>query len=170
MHDKRKRSAGELAFNFLMFLVSLFLMWKAFMISGFSSLSSPGALPMAVALTMAISSGLILLNNFRHTLRDETTFVGDIVPPVVILMMLAITGYALLLVPLGFLPTSLLFLVLSILFLRRGGLVFALLVSLCSLVCIYIIFRMVFEVLMPPGIVAEGRILAAIARLFGGAN
>lgn len=170
MHDKRFRSAGEIAFNAILFITSLILLGSAYGISGFTSLSSPGALPMAVALTMVVSSGLILLDAWRHTHRDGTRFLTDILPPVVIVMMLFITGYALLLVPLGFLPTSLLFLVLSILYLRKGGFLFALGVSVFALILVYIVFRLIFTVLMPAGIVPEGEFLAAIGHLFGGAK
>lgn len=168
MHDKRKRSAGELALNTLLFIVSLILMWQAYAISGFESMSSPGALPMAVAFVMVLSSGLILLDNFRRTQPDGTSFLKDILPPTVIVMMLFITGYAALLVDLGFLPTSLLFLTVAIFYLRGGGLGFAFGVSFGALVAIYVIFRLVFTVLMPAGIVPEGEILAAIGGMFGG--
>lgn len=74
MHVKRKRSAGEIGFNAGLFVVSLVLLWQAYAISGFKSLSSPGALPMAVAFTMVISSGMILLEGWRHTDPDDTRF------------------------------------------------------------------------------------------------
>lgn len=170
MHDKRTRSAGEIAFNAGMFGVSLVLLVSAYRISGFESLSSPGALPMAVAFAMVVSSGLILLDNYRNGHRDSTIFIRDILPPVVIVMLLFITGYAVLLVPLGFLPTSLLFLTGAILYLRRGGLAYAVGVSLLALVLVYIVFRLIFTVLMPSGIVPEAEILAAFGRMFGGAN
>lgn len=170
MHDKRKRSAGELGLNAGLFVISLILLWQAYAISGFESLSSPGALPMAVAFTMVVSSGMILLDNFRNAVRDETQFFRDILPPVVIVMMLFIAGYAVLLVPLGFLPTSFLFLFTSILYLRKRGVAFALTVSAGSLICVYVIFRVVFTVLMPAGIVPEAEILSAFGRMFGGAD
>ena len=170
MHDKRHRSAGEIAFNAVLFIVSLVLLWSAYAIAGFESLSSPGALPMAVALAMVVSSGLVLLDGWRHTQRDQTGFLKDILPPAVIVMMLFIAGYALLLVPLGFLPTSLLFLTLSILYLRRGGLIFGLGVSAFALLLVYIVFRLIFTVLMPSGIVPEAEMLAAFGQLFGGAR
>ncbi|MCS5601030.1 MAG: tripartite tricarboxylate transporter TctB family protein [Paracoccus sp.] len=170
MHDKRHRSAGEIAFNAVLFIVSLVLLWSAYAIAGFESLSSPGALPMAVALAMVVSSGLVLLDGWRHTQRDQTGFLKDILPPAVIVMMLFIAGYALLLVPLGFLPTSLLFLTLSILYLRRGGLIFALGVAAFALLLVYIVFRLIFTVLMPSGIVPEAEMLAAFGQLFGGAR
>lgn len=170
MHDKRKRSAGETGFNAGLLAVSLVLLWQAYDISGFESLSSPGALPMAVAFTMVISSGMILLDSWRHTVPDDTQFFRDILPPVIIVMMLFITGYAVLLVPLGFLPTSLIFLAGSIFYLRGGGLGYALGVSVLALVLVYVVFRLIFTVLMPSGIVPEAEILSAFGRMFGGTN
>lgn len=41
MHDKRTRSAGELALNAGLFIVSLALLWSAYGISGFESLACP---------------------------------------------------------------------------------------------------------------------------------
>lgn len=170
MHDKRHRSAGEIAFNAALFAFSLVLLWSAYGISGFASLSSPGSLPMAVALVMVLSSGAILLDNLRNTHPDGTRFFRDVLPPAVIVTMLLITGYAVLLVPLGFIPASVLFLVLAIVYLRRGGLVYALAVSIGALIVIYVVFRLIFTVLMPAGIVPEADMLAAISHLFGGAN
>lgn len=170
MHDKRRRSAGEIAFNAVLFTASLALLWSAWRIAGFDSLSSPGALPMAVAATMVVSSGLILLDVWRHAHPDGTLFIRDILPPAVIVIVLFITGYALLLVPLGFIPTSLVFMVVSILYLRRGGIVFAVGVSVLALVLIYIVFRVIFTVLMPSGIVPEAEMISAFGRMLGGAN
>lgn len=168
MHDTNKVSAGETVCNAVLFIISLILLWQAHAIAGFSSLSSPGALPMAVAFVMVLSSGKILLDNVRNSHRDGTLFFRDILPPAIILMMVFIAGYAVLLVPLGFLPTSFLFLFCAIFYLRSGGLGFAIGVSLGSLVCIYLIFRIVFTVLMPSGIVPEAEILAAIGNLISG--
>jgi putative tricarboxylic transport membrane protein len=170
MHDKNRRSAGELGFNALLFIISLVLLWAAWDIAGFTSLSSPGALPMAVAFAMVVTSGLILLDNFRHSKGEHSLFLRDILPPVVIVMVLFIAGYAVLLVPLGFLPTSFLFLALSIIYLRRGGLIYATLVSVAALFCVYVVFRLIFTVLMPAGIVPEAEILAAFGQFFGGAE
>lgn len=170
MENKPIRSAGEIVFNGFLFICSLVLLFAAYGISGFESLSSPGSLPMAVALVMVISSGMILLDVYRNTERDSTRFFRDILPPAVIVMMLFITGYAFLLVPLGFLPTSLLFLVLSILYLRRGGVIFSVSVSLFALLLVYIVFRLIFTVLMPSGIFPEAEMLNAIGQLFGGAE
>lgn len=78
--------------------------------------------------------------------------------------------YAVALVPLGFLPTSLIFLTISIMALHKRGFVRAFGISLVSLVVIYIVFRLVFTVLMPEGIVPEREILAFFRNLMAGGS
>lgn len=164
-HHRNQRSAGELVFNALLFCASLFLLWTAYNISGFSSLSSPGALPMALALTMVVTSGMILRNTLQSP-RDDSGFFRDIIPARVVVMVVLIAIYAVAVVPLGFLPASLGFLFVSILYLRGGGVLSAFGLSVLCLALVYIIFRLLFSVLLPAGIVPEGEILAAIRGLF----
>jgi hypothetical protein len=52
--------------------------------------------------------------------------------------------------------------------LRKRGLVWSFGISLFSLALVYLIFRIVFTVLMPSGIVPEGEILAWLGGLFSG--
>lgn len=170
MHDKSHRAAGELPFTIALVAASLFLVWKAYGIAGFSALSSPGAFPMAVAAVMLISALVILAGMLRNTVRDGARFWSDLMPPCVVVLIAMLAAYALLLRPLGFLPTSLLFLTAAIWFLRGGGLGYSLAVSLGSLVLVYIVFRLVFSVLMPAGIVPEGEILAWIGNLLSGGD
>ena len=162
----RPKKAGEAAFAALMLALSLFLLWQAHAISGFTALSSPGAFPMAVAAVMVASSALILVRALRAGARDPAP--AAILPPVVLATMALMAGYAVLLRPLGFLPTSLIFLVLSIRLLRGGGLARSLGLSVACLVGVYVVFRLVFSVLMPAGIVPEGEILAWIGGLLEG--
>ncbi|MDO5620268.1 MAG: tripartite tricarboxylate transporter TctB family protein [Paracoccus sp. (in: a-proteobacteria)] len=164
-HHRNQRSAGELVFNALLFLASLFLLWTAYNISGFSSLSSPGTLPMALTFAMVVTSGMILRNTLQSP-RDGSSFFTDILPARVVILTVLIAAYAVLVVPLGFLPTSLAFLFLSILYLRRGGVLSAFGLAVLSLAVVYVVFRLIFSVLLPAGIVPEGEILAAIRGLF----
>lgn len=166
MQNNPTRAFGETVFAGLMVLLSAGLLWQAYGISGFEALSAPGSFPMAVATVMLISSLAILVQTARLPARGGGFM--RILPPVVVVMIALIGGYALLLRPLGFLPTSLIFLVLSIWFLSRRGLIFSLTVSVCALIGVYVIFRLVFTVLMPAGIVPEGEILAWLGNLFAG--
>lgn len=168
MHDSTKKKPGETAFAVFLVILSSGLLWQSIGISGFVALSSPGAFPMAVTFAMLVSSGIILIKTLRLKERDPVAFFTDILPPVILVMMAMMAGYALLLKPLGFLPTSLIFLTLSVWGLRKRGPIYSFGVSLFSLALVYIIFRLVFSVLMPSGIVPEGEILAVLRGLFSG--
>ncbi len=168
MSTDRKRQPGEGIFALVLSLISLGAIWQAYGIAGFEALSSPGAFPMAVSLVMVISSLAITVHTLRTPADTEATFRRDVLPGVAALLTLFILLYAIALKPLGFLPTSLLFLFVSILVLSRRSVLFSLTVSVFSLALIYVIFRLVFTVLMPEGIVPEREILAWFGNLFGG--
>ncbi|SMX48584.1 tripartite tricarboxylate transporter TctB family protein [Maliponia aquimaris] len=162
------RRPGELGFAVFLFVVSLVLLWNAYGISGFDKLSSPGSIPMATSLVMAVTAGIVLLRTLRLPRVSSETLMKDILPPVAILFAALLVGYAMLLKPLGFLPTSVLFLVVAIKVLSRRSWAFTLIVSLGSLVVIWLIFRIVFTVLMPAGIVPEAEFVQLFRDLFGG--
>ncbi|MGI3186661.1 tripartite tricarboxylate transporter TctB family protein [Nioella aestuarii] len=165
------RRPGELVFAALLTGVSLFLLWEAYGISGFRALSSPGSVPMATTAVMVITSVIVLLKTLRLPKVETESVARDILPVSVIVLALMLVAYGVLLRPLGFLPTSALFLILAIKFLARRSWVFTLSVSLGSLVLIWVIFRLVFTVLMPAGIVPEAQFVQILRDLFtGGAN
>lgn len=160
------RRPGELAFTLFMLAASLGLLWSAYGISGFEALSSPGAVPMATTAIMVLASIAILIDTARRPLNRDQSLARHIVPRGVLVTIAMIALYALLLQPLGFLPTSLLFLTVMIRFLSGRPLAFCLGVALGTMLLIWLIFRMVFSVLMPPGIVPEGRIVSFLLSLF----
>lgn len=166
-----KRRPGEAAFGALMFVASLFLLYSAYGISGFEALSAPGAIPMATTLVMAITAGIVLLKTLRLPLDTRETIARDILPGTVLFFAALLVGYGLLLQPLGFLPTSALFLVAAIKFLGRRSWAWTILIALVSLAVVWLIFRIVFTVLMPPGIVPEAEVVQFFRSLFSkGAN
>ena len=72
--------------------------------------------------------------------------------------------YALLLSPLGFLPASFLFLFAGMrLLYPRGGWLRSGIIALGALIVIYVIFRLVFQVILPEGIVPEREILSGFS-------
>jgi hypothetical protein len=162
------RRPGEALFTVLMLAASLFLLWNAYGISGFSSLSGAGAMPMAATALMVLTAGIVLVKTLRLPAALGQTVKRDILPPVVIIVALMLVGYGLMLRPVGFLPTSALFLTLAIKILGQRSWAFSLAVSLGSLVVIWIVFRIVFTVLMPPGIVPEAMIVQFLRDLFAG--
>ena len=165
------RRPGELVFAGVLAAASLFLLWEAYGISGFRALSSPGSVPMATTAVMVITSLIVLVRTARLPKVGGESVSRDILPVSVILLALMLVAYGVLLRPLGFLPTSALFLIVAIKFLSRRSWAFTLSVSVGSLVLIWIIFRLVFTVLMPAGLVPEAQFVQILRDLFsGGAN
>ena len=163
MHPPRKRLAGELVFMLALLAFSLFMLWTAFGISKFESLTSAGAFPMVATAVMVLCA----LQMVRRTATleraaspgDESLakqFLRQLTPLVVVSFTLAIAAYMLLLAPLGFLVASYLFLVVSMGLLgsRRWGL--NLLVSALALAAIYVIFQTIFSVVLPAGTWLQG--------------
>ncbi|WP_417241373.1 tripartite tricarboxylate transporter TctB family protein [Celeribacter sp.] len=168
MNKDMTRKPGEVVFALLLSLISFGAVWQAYGIAGFEALSSPGAFPMAVASVMVISSVVIAVKTLRAKPDTTHSFFTDVLPPAAAMMIVFILLYAIALKPLGFLSTSLAFLFVSVLILSRRGLWYSAWVSLVCLAAVYVIFRLVFSVLMPEGIVPEREILAFIAHLFEG--
>ena len=166
-YDDRRRP-GELAFAIILACASLGLLWNAYGIAGFSKLSSPGAIPMATAAVMVVTALIVVLRTARLPVVAGESVRRDILPVVVIVFVGLLVGYAVLLRPLGFLPTSALFMVIGVKVLSGRGWGFTLGVSLASLVAIWLIFRIVFSVLLPDGIVPEAEAVQALRNLFGG--
>ncbi|EPX75827.1 tripartite tricarboxylate transporter TctB family protein [Salipiger mucosus] len=163
-----QRRPGELAFALFLLAASLYLLWDAYGIAGFEALSSPGAVPMATTAAMVISALIVVLRTARLPKVATESVARDILPLKVILFGVLLLGFGLLLVPLGFLPTAALFLVVAIKYLSGRGWGFTLAVSLGSLLVIWVIFRIVFTVLMPAGIVPEAELLQFFRNLGNG--
>lgn len=168
--ENTTRRPGEAVFAVFLALLSAALVWQAYGIAGFEALSSPGAFPIAVTSVMVISSLIILTHTLRKPTQPGNTFLGHVATPLALIMtgLIVIFGFAL--QPLGFLPSAYLFLVVGIKILSKRSFAYSLGIALFCLVLIYIVFRLVFSVLMPEGIVPEREILAWIGNLFGGTN
>lgn len=166
MEPHPPRRPGELVFTVFLLLASLGLLWSAYGISGFEGLSAPGAVPMATTAIMVLSALAILRHTWRRPLGRVQTLRRHILPMQVVVTIAMIAAFAVLLRPLGFIPTSILFLTVMVWFLSRRSPLFCIAVAVGTVLVIWLIFRMVFSVLMPAGIVPEGRIVAFITALF----
>ena len=99
MLEKKNRLPGELTFNALLLLVSLFLLFQAYGISGFESITSAGMFPMLSALVMVITAALTLRQTRKavndrcvgETLRQQ--FVRQISPAVFVSFTLAVFAF-----------------------------------------------------------------------------
>jgi putative tricarboxylic transport membrane protein len=157
-HEHRRKRRGEDLFGLIMVVISVGIFWQAYAIAGFSALSSPGAFPIAAAAMMVAGALTVAYGNLKNTApRDD----APILPVTVALFTGLVIVYALLLSPLGFLPASFLFLFAGMrLLYPRGGWLRSGIIALGALVAIYVIFRLVFQVILPEGIVPEREILS----------
>ncbi|THF47753.1 tripartite tricarboxylate transporter TctB family protein [Allorhizobium terrae] len=164
------RRPGELVFTILLLAASTFMLWQAYAISGFESLSSAGAFPMAMTAIMVGSIVYVLARLFRQAapphllLRMKT----EILPRTVVVFSCIILAYSLVLETLGFVIASFIFLLVSIWFLEGGRFKRAMLFSIVSIICVYIVFRLIFQVVLPEGLIPEREIIAAIQDLLAG--
>lgn len=165
------RRPGELAFSGFLLIASLGLFWSATGIEnpfGPNGLSAPRSVPMATTAVMVVAAAVILFRTARLPLDPVETLARDILPGLVIVFALFLVAYGAVLQTLGFLPTSALFLIAGIRILAKRGWIWTLGVALGSLLVIWLIFRIVFSVLMPAGIVPEAEILQIFRDLTAG--
>jgi putative tricarboxylic transport membrane protein len=172
MESNKTRRSGEIAFNITLLGFSLFMFWKAWQISGFSALSSAGAFPMAMSAIMVASSAIVLFRSARLPSPGGglAAFRREVLPSAVLVFAILILIYSLILKSLGFLLASFVFLLVSIWFLERRSLGRTLLLAVVSIVGVYVIFRLVFQVVLPEGVIPERAILAVISDFFPRGN
>lgn len=163
-----KRRPGELGFALFLTVASLFLLYSAYGISGFEALSAPGSVPMATTFVMAISAAIVAAKTLRLPLLTTETLSQDILPKLVIVFIGFLVVFGMMLEPFGFLPASALFLIVAIKVLARKGWGYTLLVALGSLLIIWLVFRIVFSVLLPAGIVPEAEFIQMFRDQFSG--
>jgi len=166
MNHPTSRRPGELLFNLLVLIASLFLFWQAYAIAQFSSLSSSGALPLAATSIMVISACLVLIKTIRLPLEPHVRFIRHIFPPVIGVVMALILMFAVMLEPIGFILSAAIFLFIAMTFLHRKGWVVSLGLTLVSLALVYCVFRLIFKVILPEGIIPEREIMAVISHWF----
>lgn len=163
-----RRRPGELGFALLLCAASLILLLNAYGISGFESLSGAGAVPMATTLVMLISAVIVALRTVRLPRVTGETLGKDILPVMVIVFIGLLIGFGVLLDPLGFVLTSALFLSVSIKILSRRGWGYTLVVALGALILIWLVFRIVFTVLLPAGVLPEAEFIQFVRNLIAG--
>ena len=156
MKDDRQLRAGENAFGCLLLLFSLFVLVQAYLISGFSSLSSAGTFPMGASAVMVVAMIFILLNNrtlkriHPGSLKNELSQAATaVLPNVFLIYSIIVIVYMILIKPLHFLPSSFAFLLVSMIYLKGGTALKSLLISTITLGFIYMIFQYFFRVVLP---------------------
>jgi putative tricarboxylic transport membrane protein len=165
-----RRRPGEMVFSVLMLALGLFILWTAYGIAGFTALSSPGAFPMAAGAVMVVAATVTLLRDVRRpAARDgASALFAQIMPPVVGIFIGLIAVFGILFESAGFLASAFVFLLASIWYLHKRGIVPALLLAVVSLIGVYVVFRLIFSVVLPEGVIPEREIMAAVRNLFRG--
>ncbi|SMY06944.1 tripartite tricarboxylate transporter TctB family protein [Flavimaricola marinus] len=163
-----KRRPGELGFAVFLTVASLGLLYSAYGISGFKALSSPGSIPMATSLVMVISALVVAVRTARLPRVAGETLSKDILPMMVVVFVGFLVLFGVLLKPLGFLPTAALFLIAAFKLLSGKSWAHALTMAFVSLLVIWLVFRILFTVLLPAGIVPEAEFIQIFRNFFSG--
>ncbi len=156
--DPANRRPGELVFALLLLLFSVAAFWQAYEISGFTGKTTAGVFPMLASGVMVISGLVILVSaaSSPPAPKDAPGFFSEVVPINHVVLIGLVLGYVVLMPLLGFLVSSALFLFCAFQFLWRKNPLYMLALTALTLAAIYIVFREVFQVVLPQGSLFRG--------------
>ena len=152
------RRPGELVFALLIVVFSAATSWLSYGISGFTGKTTAGVFPMIASAVMMVSSVVILVSATRlpATPKSSNGFLAEVLTPRHMIMIGYIIAYVLLMPLIGFVASSAVFLFCSFQFLWRKNPLLILVLTGATLAIIYVIFREVFQVVLPQGTLLKG--------------
>lgn len=152
------RRPGELVFALLIVVFSAATSWLSYGISGFTGKTTAGVFPMIASGVMMVSSVVILVSATRlpATPKSSNGFLAEVLTPRHMIMIGFIIAYVLLMPLIGFVASSAVFLFCSFQFLWRKNPLLILVLTGATLAIIYVIFRKVFQVVLPQGTLLQG--------------
>lgn len=158
MSEKRTRRPGELIFAILIGVFSVIALWQAFQISQFTGLSTPGIFPMLAAATMLVSALFIFKETRARPNFDSGTerFLKTVMPVRLVCIVALVVAYVWAMPWLGFMLSSAIFLFAAIAFLWRKNVFISAALAGFTLAVIYVIFRILFQVVLPKGTLLQG--------------
>jgi hypothetical protein len=161
MRKKAKSASlrsGELVFAVLITGFSLAALWQSYKISGFTGLSTPGIFPMLAAGTMLISALFIVVDAVsRRNIESEPDAVAvRVLTGRLSITVVLIATYVFAMPYLGFTLSSALFLFVAFAYLWRKNMAISLLLTAGTLSAIYLVFRVLFQVVLPRGSLLQG--------------
>lgn len=146
--------SSEQVFNFLLLAFSCYFLNQAFHITEDSSLGSSASIPIMAFSVMVVASAITLVKSlFGEVARPEK------IPKAIFLVLLMILLYSLFIEQIGFLISSLVFIGVLVFFIHGARLITSFSIALLVVLATYLIFRIVFTVLLPEGVVPEREIL-----------
>jgi putative tricarboxylic transport membrane protein len=152
------RRPGELVFALLIVVFSVGALWQSYSISGFSGKTTPGVFPMIASGVMVISGVVVLMSATQLPAPPEGApgFLAEILTLRHMVVIGLVLAYVLLMPLIGFVASSAVFLFCSFQFLWRKNPLLMLALTGVTLVIIYVVFREVFQVVLPQGILLQG--------------
>jgi putative tricarboxylic transport membrane protein len=157
---RKPRLPGELGFCVALLLFSFTALYLSYRISGFSSWSSAGSLPLGASLVMCVSSLVIVFRELSklapepkpgRTLAQD--FFETVFPVRHMIFIFVLVAYMFLLERWGFIASSFLYLVAASLVLGERRYVHMIIANVLSLAAVYLVFRTAFSVVLPEGFV-----------------
>lgn len=155
MTTPKKVPVGERTFCVLLVIFSIAVLYQAYMIAGFSSVSSPGAFPLGISTIMLIAALRVLYELRGKATHGDgwgaafTRFRRAHFPRHILVFTLLSVAYLVVIQWVSFYASTFAFLMLSIVYLRRGKVLSALLASTLSVLSIYLLFTLAFSVYLP---------------------
>lgn len=145
-------------FSVILVVFSVAAFWQAYAISGFTGKTTAGVFPMLASGVMIISGLLILISTARMPASpsDAGGFFAKVLTRNHIVLIGLVLGYVILMPLLGFIVSSALFLFCAFQFLWRKNAFVTLALTALTLGVIYVIFREVFQVVLPQGSLLRG--------------
>ncbi|MEM8686921.1 MAG: tripartite tricarboxylate transporter TctB family protein [Pseudomonadota bacterium] len=145
---------GERAFALLLVCFAGYAFWESYAISGFKGLTTGGVMPMLASGVMVATGLVILGGSLRKAAPLQSGLQGIVAylfPLRVVLFTLLLTVYVAAIPSAGFLLSSGVLLFVAVWWLWRKGPLWALLISFVSIGVIHVLFRVVFQVVLPMG-------------------
>jgi putative tricarboxylic transport membrane protein len=145
---------GERLFALLLVIFAAYAFWESYGISGFGGLTTGGVMPMLASGVMVLTGLVILADTLRRPRAPDSGIAGLVAylfPLRVVLFTLLVAVYVAVIPSVGFLAASGGLLFVSIWALWRKGPVWSLVISLLSIGAIFVLFRVVFQVVLPIG-------------------
>lgn len=149
------RRPGEIAFAVVLLIFSGWAFLKSYQIDGFSSLSGPGVFPMLATGIMLVSATFILIKTLRQSIAQEeslVTFMSYLLPNKLIIFIPMVVAFAVTMPLIGFFLSAAAFIFLAISYLWRRNIIWSLSITALSVGVIYFVFRVLFQVILPQGV------------------
>ncbi|MFK7890541.1 MAG: tripartite tricarboxylate transporter TctB family protein [Granulosicoccus sp.] len=154
MQKTSKRRPGELLFSVILLVFSVTAFVQSYAISGFAGKTTPGVFPMLASGCMILAALCLLIDVYRKSSAGSPPAAGFIatIVPVRHWVLIAMVVFYLVAMPyLGFFLSSGLFLLCAFQYLWKRPVVITLVLTIVSLLAIYLVFREVFQIVLPQG-------------------